>query len=47
MQTWWKELQENAVGNGYVAHDITKIGHETGTSLLDFSGGQVPIIDNI
>jgi hypothetical protein len=46
MQNWWKELKDNATGNGYVAYDITKIGHWSGTALLDFSG-QVSVIDNI
>ncbi len=47
MQTWWKEMNENAAEDGYVVHDVTKIGHWSGTGLLDFSGGQVSIIDNI
>ena len=48
MKKWWTELQDNAVRDGYVVHDITKVGHKTGTGLLDFSGdGLVTIIDNI
>ena len=46
MQNWWKEVRDNAAGNGYVAYDITKVGHFSGTGLLDFSG-QVSVIDNI
>jgi hypothetical protein len=47
MQTWWKEMKDNAANDGYVVHDVTKIGHWSGTGLLDFSGGQVSVIDNI
>ena len=46
MQNWWKEVRDNAAGNGYVAYDITKVGHFSGTGLLDFSG-QGSVIDNI
>jgi hypothetical protein len=38
MKRWWKELQDNAVQWGFVAHDLTSVGHDTGTGLLDFSG---------
>jgi hypothetical protein len=47
MQTWWKEMKENVVNDGYVMHDVTKIGHWSGTGLLDFSGGHVSVIENI
>ena len=46
MLNWWKKVKDNAAGNGYVAYDITKVGHATGTGFLDFSG-QVSVIDNI
>jgi hypothetical protein len=46
MMNWWMEVKDNAAGNGYVAYDITKVGHFSGTGLLDFSG-QVSVIDNI
>ena len=48
MKKWWTELKDNANRDGYVVHDVTKVGHKTGTGLLDFSGGGlVTIIDNI
>ena len=46
-QTWWNEMKENSANDGYVVHDVTKVGHWSGTGLLDFSGGQVSIIDNV
>lgn len=47
MEMWWKELKENALHDGYIVHDLTKIGHASGTGLLDFSNGLVTVIDNI
>jgi len=47
MEKWWNELKENAERDGYVVYDLTKVGHATGTGMLDFSGGQVTVIDNI
>lgn len=47
MEKWWKELKENAARDGYIVHDLTKVGHSSGTGMLDFSGGQVTVIDNI
>ena len=47
MKKWWKELKENADRDGYIVYDITKVGHASGTGLLDFSGGQVTVIDNL
>lgn len=48
MKKWWTELKDNALCDGYIlVHDITKVGHATGTGFLDFGGGLVTIIDNI
>ena len=47
MEKWWTELKDNAYCDGYVVHDVTKVGHTTGTGFLDFSGGLVTVIDNI
>jgi hypothetical protein len=45
---WWTESKDNANRDDCVVHDVTKVGHKTGTGLLDFSGGGlVTIIDNI
>jgi len=38
MSRWWNELQEMQSKNKYKCYDLTKIGHNTGTGLLDFSG---------
>ena len=38
MRMWWKEVQDNASQWGFVAHDVTSVGHVSGTGLLDFSG---------
>lgn len=43
MRRWWTEVQTNAATMGYIATDITSIGHLSGTGLLDFSGGKVVI----
>ena len=41
-------MKDNAYRDDCVVHDVTKVGHKTGTGLLDFSGGGlVTIIDNI
>ena len=45
MMKWWMEVKDNAAGNGYVAYDVTKVGHGTGTGFLDFSG-QVSVIQS-
>lgn len=47
MEKWWTELKNNAVRDGYIVYDVTKVGHKSGTGILDFSGGLVTIIDNI
>jgi hypothetical protein len=44
MERWWKELQDNAAEWGFVAYDLTSVGHFSGTGLLDFSG-QVDIVE--
>ena len=44
MTKWWQEVQDNAKQWGYTAHDVTSIGHATGTGLLDFSG-KVAIVE--
>ena len=38
MEKWWKELQDSAGRLGYIAYDVTNVGHFSGTGLLDFSG---------
>ena len=38
MRMWWKEVQDNASQWGFIAHDVTSVGHVSGTGLLDFSG---------
>jgi hypothetical protein len=38
MEKWWQELNDNANQWGYTAHDLTSVGHYSGTGLLDFSG---------
>ena len=39
MKKWWKELQDSGADEkGYKTYDLTKIGHGTGTGLVDFSG---------
>ena len=38
MKKWWKELQDNAEKGGYKTFDVTKVGHFSGTGLVDFSG---------
>jgi hypothetical protein len=38
MKKWWEELKDNASQWGYTAHDMTSVGHYSGTGLLDFSG---------
>jgi len=38
MKKWWKELQDNAEESGYMTYDVTEIGHNTGTGVVDFSG---------
>lgn len=38
MEKWWKEVQDNAEGGGYTTFDLTKVGHWSGTGLVDFSG---------
>jgi len=45
MRQWWKEVQDNATNWGYIAHDLTSVGHISGTGLLDFSGGKVSIVE--
>ena len=43
-----QESKDNAYRDDCVVHDVTKVGHKTGTGLLDFSGGGlVTIIDDI
>jgi hypothetical protein len=37
MKRWWQEIGDNA-NNRYRSFDITKVGHSSGTGLLDFSG---------
>ena len=38
MKKWWKEVQDNAMKRGYTTYNLTKIGHYSGTGLVDFSG---------
>lgn len=38
MKNWWKEVQDNAMKGGYTTYDLTTVGHDTGTGLVDFSG---------
>merc|ERR1711920_1150478 len=38
MKQWWAEVLENADKWGFKTYDLTKVGHQTGTGLLDFSG---------
>ena len=38
MKAWWAEVQAGASSGGYRTFDITKIGHYSGTGLVDFSG---------
>jgi hypothetical protein len=38
MEKWWKELQDSAGKLGFVAYDVSNVGHFSGTGLLDFSG---------
>lgn len=38
MRRWWTELKDNAAKGGYTVHDVTAVGHVTGTGLVDFSG---------
>jgi len=45
MTKWWAELKDNAANNGYVVHDVTPVGHYSGTGLLDFTG-KVKIIQH-
>jgi hypothetical protein len=44
MEHWWNELQDNAMRWGFVPHDLTSVGHDSGTGLLDFSG-HVIVVD--
>ncbi|CAB9518805.1 expressed unknown protein [Seminavis robusta] len=37
MKRWWKEVSDNAYQGGYRVHDLTSVGHVSGTGLLDFS----------
>lgn len=37
MKVWWKELQDGASSGGYRTYDVTKVGHHSGTGLVDFS----------
>lgn len=36
MKRWWKEVEDGAAEGGYKAYDLTKIGHWSGTGLVDF-----------
>lgn len=39
MKRWWKELQDNSEKGGlFKTYDVTKVGHYSGTGLVDFSG---------
>merc|ERR1712238_139323 len=38
MEKWWEEVVDNANKGGYKTYDITKIGHSSGTGIVDFSG---------
>lgn len=38
MKKWWKELQDNSEKGAYKTYDVTKVGHHSGTGLVDFSG---------
>lgn len=38
MNKWWKEVEDNSEKGGYKTYDVTKVGHITGTGLVDFSG---------
>jgi hypothetical protein len=38
MECWWEELQDNAMEWGFVAYELTDVGHNSGTGLaVDFS----------
>ena len=45
-ERWWYELKDHAEERGYQCHDVTAIGHFTGTGIIDFSG-KVKIINRI
>lgn len=38
MKPWWEKLEKRAAKNNYTTHDLTKVGHASGTGLVDFSG---------
>jgi len=38
MEKWWQEVRNGATQHGYRVFDLTKIGHSSGTGLVDFSG---------
>ena len=44
MKQWWKELNDHAAEWGFATHNITQVGHYSGTGLLDFSPGQNVVI---
>jgi len=37
MKKWWEEINAHAEEWGYTVHDLTSMGHYSGTGLLDFS----------
>ena len=41
MKGFWAWVVEFAQQHGYDAHDLTRVGHFSGTGLLDFSGGKL------
>lgn len=38
MEKWWQEVRNGATQHGYRVFDVTQIGHDSGTGLVDFSG---------
>lgn len=38
MKKWWEEIKNQAERGNYRAHDLSEVGHWTGTGLVDFSG---------
>ena len=41
MKGFWAWVVAFAQKHGYLAHDLTRVGHFSGTGLLDFSGGKL------
>ena len=41
MAQFWRSCQEWAERRGYRAHDLTEVGHFSGTGLIDFTPSRV------